>query len=77
MGGAHSDRPLGWTDVPLPNGIDLRIQCAASSEALQYQQVEMQHVLMTRNRALFLAKYLLDATEQSLLYDASLCCSAR
>lgn len=74
-GAAHPDRAVdahglrmlvGWTHATLPNGIDLRIQCAASSAALESQQVEIQHVLMTRNQALLLAKYLLDTTGQSL-----------
>jgi len=57
---------VGWTHAPLPNGIDLRIQCARSTVALENEQVEVQHVLMTRNQALLLARYLLDITGQSL-----------
>lgn len=72
---AHPDRMLdqqrlqalvGWTHTALPNGIDLRIQCASSSVALENEQVEVQHVLMTRNQALLLARYLLEITDQSL-----------
>jgi hypothetical protein len=71
----HPDRVLdqkklralvGWTHAALPHGVDLRIQCTASTVALEHQQVETQHLLMTRNQALLLAKYLLDVTGQTL-----------
>ncbi|CAN5255471.1 hypothetical protein BH10PSE12_BH10PSE12_05230 [soil metagenome] len=57
---------VGWTHATLPHGIDLRVQCAVSSAALENQEIEVQHLLMTRNQALLLAKYLLDITGQTL-----------
>ncbi len=72
---AQSDRAIegnrlqalvGWTHAALPNGIDLRVQCAPSSRALQNEEIEVQHLLMTRNQALLLARYLLEITGQTL-----------
>ena len=57
---------VGWTHHALGASIDLRIQSATSKRALEERQVDSQHFLMTRNQALLLAKYLLDATGQSL-----------
>lgn len=57
---------VGWTHRDNGASIDLRIQSAASKRALDESQVDSQHFLMTRNQALLLAKYLLDATGQSL-----------
>lgn len=63
----HDPRVLvGWTHRETPTGIDLRIQCARSRIALENGQVESNHLLMTRNQALLLAKYLLDSTGQTL-----------
>lgn len=57
---------VGWTHAALPNGIDLRVQCAPSSRALENEEIEVQHLLMTRNQALLLARYLLEITNQTL-----------
>lgn len=57
---------VGWTHATLPQGVDLRIQCADSMLALENQQISVQHVLMTRNQALLLARYLLEITGQTL-----------
>lgn len=57
---------VGWTHAILPSGVDLRVQCAPSTRALANDQIETQHLLMTRNQALLLAKYLLEVTDQTL-----------
>jgi hypothetical protein len=74
---AHPDRLLdkkdaqvliGWTHSATPGGIKLSIQSARSKIAMDNEQVEASHVLMTRNQALLLSKYLVDVTGQ--LYPA-------
>lgn len=62
----HTGVVVGWTHVDLPNSLDLRIQSAASNAALREQRIDSHHFLMTRNQALLLAKYLLDATGQKI-----------
>lgn len=57
---------VGWTHNALGASIDLRIQSATSQQALNDKLVDSHHFLMTYNQALLLAKYLLDATGQSL-----------
>lgn len=57
---------IGWTHRDLGTSIDLRIQSAVSQQALDRHAIDSHHFLMTRNQALLLAKYLLDATGQSL-----------
>lgn len=57
---------VGWTHHDLGTSIDLRIQSATSKQALDQSQVDSHHFLMTHNQALLLAKYLLDATGQTL-----------
>jgi hypothetical protein len=57
---------VGWTHRLMASGLDLRLQTTRSRVALENDQVESSHVLMTRSQALMLAKYLLDVTEQSL-----------
>jgi hypothetical protein len=57
---------VGWTHHDLGSSIDLRIQSAQSRQALENEQVDSRHFLMTHNQALLLAKYLLDATGQRL-----------
>lgn len=56
----------GWTHAKLGSNIELRVQSARSRFALDNNQFETHGVMMTRNQALLLAKYLLDATKQSL-----------
>jgi hypothetical protein len=46
--------------------IDLRLQSTVSRQALDENRVDSHHFLMTHNQALLLAKFLLDATGQSL-----------
>jgi hypothetical protein len=69
----QSDKPsdrtgviIGWTHHDLGTSIDLRIQSAASQQALNDKDIDSHHFLMTHNQALLLAKYLLDATGQKL-----------
>jgi hypothetical protein len=57
---------VGWTHHDLGSSIDLRIQSAQSQQALDNDDVDSRHFLMTHNQALLLAKYLLDATGQNL-----------
>jgi hypothetical protein len=57
---------VGWTHNDLPNSINLHIQSAASNAALRDQRIDSHHFLMTRNQALLLAKYLLEATGQTI-----------
>jgi hypothetical protein len=57
---------VGWTHHDLGSSIDLRIQSAQSQQALDSNNVDNHHFLMTHNQALLLAKYLLDVTGQSL-----------
>lgn len=56
---------VGWTHTPFNRGIDLSVQSAAQASTAA-GQIENRHYLMTRNQALILAKYLLDATGQEL-----------
>jgi hypothetical protein len=55
---------IGWTHTATPGGIKLSIQSTRSRLALENEQVEASHVLMTRNQALLLSKYLIDVTGQ-------------
>ena len=57
---------VGWTHNDLGTSIDLRIQSATSKQALDEKRIDSHHLLMTHNQALLLAKYLLDATGQTL-----------
>ncbi len=55
---------IGWTHTATPGGIKLSIQSTRSKIALENEQVEAAHVLMTKNQALLLSKYLIDVTGQ-------------
>ena len=57
---------VGWTHLDMPNGIDLRIECARSRIALENDIIEHRDIVMTRNQALLLARYLLKVTGQTL-----------
>lgn len=61
---------IGWTHRELPNGIDLRIECARSRIALDNDQIEYCDIVMTHNQALLLARYLLMSTGQTLPSEA-------
>lgn len=61
---------IGWTHIELPNGIDLRIECARSRIALDNDLIEHRDIVMTRNQALLLARYLLKVTGQTLPSEA-------
>ncbi len=62
----HRGVVVGWTHNDLGSSIDLRIQSATSNQALAEDRIDSHHFLMTHNQALLLAKYLLDATGQTL-----------
>ncbi|MBL0923245.1 MAG: hypothetical protein IBJ12_02110 [Sphingomonadaceae bacterium] len=62
----HRGVVVGWTHHDLGYSIDLRIQSTVSQAALDENRVDSHHFLMTHNQALLLAKFLLDATGQSL-----------
>lgn len=61
---------VGWTHLDMPNGIDLRVECARSRIALDNDLIEQQDIVMTRNQALLLARYLLKVTGQTLQEEA-------
>ena len=61
---------VGWSHFDMPNGIDLRMECARSRIALDNDLIEQRHVVMTRNQALLLARYLLKVTGQTLPNEA-------
>ena len=62
----HRGVVVGWTHNDLGSSIDLRIQSTVSQAALDENKIDSHHFLMTHNQALLLAKFLLDATGQSL-----------
>ena len=57
---------VGWSHSPCGEGINLRVQSAVSRAALSDGRIDAHHLLMTRNQVLLLARYLLDATGQTL-----------
>ncbi|MBC2666888.1 hypothetical protein H7F51_15320 [Novosphingobium flavum] len=56
---------LGWSHTRTSRGIQLKVQ-STSTEAGNPRDIAARNLLMTRNQALILAKYLLDATGQTL-----------
>lgn len=56
---------VGWTHGACGQGINLRLQSARSQAGLRAGQVDTNHLLLTRNQALLLARYLLTVTGQS------------
>jgi len=56
---------VGWSHAPISRGIQLRVQ-SATGDGLRRPDIAARSYLMTRNQALILAKYLLDATGQTL-----------
>jgi len=67
VGGVHDDYGVlvGWSHAPSRQGIQLRVQ-STCSERRDPRDIAARSYMMTRNQALILAKYLLDATGQSL-----------
>ena len=57
---------VGWSHSPCGDGINLRVQSAESRAALSEDRIDSHRLLMTRNQALLLARYLLDATDQAI-----------
>lgn len=56
---------VGWSHAPFQRGIQLKVQ-STCSESADPRDIAARSYLMTRNQALILAKYLLDATGQAL-----------
>jgi len=56
---------VGWSHAPFSRGIQFKLQ-SKRAEGDATAVVEDHRFLMTRNQALILARYLLDATGQSL-----------
>ena len=52
---------VGWTHHSLTNGLALRLERTRSMVALENEQLETEEVLMTRNQALLLGRYLIEA----------------
>ena len=57
---------VGWTHRELGENIELRVQSSRSLTALENGRIETARLCMTRNQALLLARYLLDATGQTV-----------
>ena len=57
---------VGWSHSPCGSGINLRVQSAQSQDALRAGRIDAHHLLMTRNQALLMARYLLETTGQTL-----------
>ena len=57
---------VGWSHSPCGNGVNLKLQSARSQVALRNGEIDANNLLMTRNQALLLARYLLAATGQTL-----------
>jgi len=53
---------IGWVHHPLPHGIALEVQTAASAAALDDGRVDTTRLVLTRNQALLLASFLLRVT---------------
>lgn len=56
---------LGWSHAPFTRGIQLKLQSTVG-DSRDHDAIAARHYLMTKNQALILAKYLLDATGQTL-----------
>ena len=57
---------IGWSHSPCGSGINLRVQSTQSQDALREGRIDAHHLLMTRNQALLMARYLLETTGQTL-----------
>lgn len=56
---------VGWSHVPISHGMQLKMQ-SVSAEGRQTDRIAARSYHMTRNQAMILAKYLLEATGQTL-----------
>jgi hypothetical protein len=56
---------VGWVHHPLPKGIELEVQTTPSAQALDNQQIATTRLVLSRNQALLLASFLLNATGYS------------
>ena len=57
---------VGWSHSPCGSGINLRVQSAQTQVDLREGRIDAHHLLMTRNQALLMARYLLETTGQTL-----------
>ena len=57
---------VGWSHSPCGSGINLRVQSAQSQVDLREGRIDAHHLLLTRNQALLMARYLLESTGQAL-----------
>ena len=57
---------VGWSHSPCGEGINLRVQSAQTQIDLREGRIDAHHLLMTRNQALLMARYLLETTGQTL-----------
>ena len=57
---------VGWSHHDGPHGINLALQSARSQAAWAAREIDRRNFLLTRNQALLLARYLLDATGQQI-----------
>ena len=57
---------VGWSHSPCGSGINLRVQSARSQVDLHEGRIDAHHLLLTRNQALLMARYLLESTGQVL-----------
>lgn len=62
---------VGWMHHECAQGINLGVQSARSQAAWSRGEIDKRNFLMTRNQALLLARYLLDATGQTLEADGA------
>lgn len=56
---------VGWVHHPLPKGIELEVQTTPSTLALDNHQIATTRLVLSRNQALLLATFLLNATGYS------------
>lgn len=56
---------VGWSHGEIGNRLDLKLQCVQSTRRKDRGEVDLQHVLMTREQAAILANYLFRVLELS------------
>lgn len=56
---------VGWSHSQFNGKVDLRLQTVQNSHALQQDEVDSHHIVMTREQATLLANYLYTAVGQT------------
>ncbi|NOU03470.1 MAG: hypothetical protein HOO94_07480 [Novosphingobium sp.] len=56
---------VGWSHGAIGTRLDLKLQCVQSTRRKERGDVDLHHVLMTREQATILANYLFHLTEQT------------